>query len=291
MKGIVLAGGSGTRLFPATLSISKHLLPIYDKPMIYYPLTTLMLAGIREFLIISTPHDTPLLKNLLGDGGNWGVDLSYAVQEEPRGIAEAFILGASFIGDSKVSLILGDNVFVGNDLPQILSMGASLHGGAQIMASLVKDPERFGVVEVDHDNRVLSIEEKPDKPRSPWAVTGLYFYDEKVAEIAASLSPSARGELEITDVNRVYLDAGELEAVRLGRGIAWIDAGTHDSLMDASLFIQVLQKHHGQMIGVPEEVAYNHGWIGAKELEALAWPMRNSNYGRYLMSLVSGIAS
>jgi glucose-1-phosphate thymidylyltransferase len=285
MKGIVLAGGSGTRLYPATRSISKQLLTIYDKPMIYYPLTTLMLAGIQEFLIISTPHDTPLLRKLLGDGSNWGVSFSYAVQEEPRGIADAFVVGAPFIGGGKAALILGDNLFVGNDLQEILRSGASRQRGAQIMACLVKDPERFGVVEIDQNNRAVSIEEKPPKPRSSWAVTGLYFFDERVTDIAANLKPSARGELEITDVNRVYLEAGELDAVRLGRGIAWIDTGTHDSLMDASLFIQVLQKHQGQMIGVPEEVAYNLGWITIDKLEALAWPMRNSNYGQYLLNL------
>ena len=286
MKGIILAGGSGTRLYPVTHTISKQLLPIYDKPMVYYPLSTLMLAGIRDILVISTPEDTPRFAQLLGDGARWGLDLSYAVQPTPGGIAQAFLLGAAFIGSSPSALVLGDNIFHGHDLAHDMRKAAGKAEGATVFAYPVHDPERYGVVEFDASGRAVSIEEKPARPKSRYAVTGLYFYDSRVVEIARSVRPSPRGELEITDVNRRYLEQGRLDVQVMGRGMAWLDTGTHDSLLEASLFIQTIEKRQGLKIACPEEIAYRMGYISAEQLEALANPMRNNGYGRYLLDLL-----
>ena len=287
MKGILLAGGSGTRLYPATQVISKQLLPVYDKPMVYYPLSTLMLAGIRDILIISTPQDTPRFEQLLGDGKQWGMRLSYAVQERPAGIPQAFLIGRQFIGRERVALILGDNIFFGHDLVPIMRQGLDRERGATVFAYPVNDPSRYGVVEFDAQGRALSIEEKPKQPKSRYAVTGLYFYDSRVVEVAASIKPSARGELEITDVNRVYLERGELEVVPMKRGMAWLDTGTHESLLEAAHFIETIERRQGLKIACPEEVAYRTGFIDAKQLEALARRLEKSGYGEYLLRVLS----
>jgi glucose-1-phosphate thymidylyltransferase len=285
MKGIILAGGSGTRLYPATQVVTKQLLPVYDKPMVYYPLTTLMLAGIRDMLLISTPQDTPRYQQLLGDGGRWGIHLSYAVQPEPRGIAQAFIVGASFIGRDPCSLILGDNIFYGHNLSNELRDATARTKGATIFAYQVQDPERYGVIEFDANRKVISIEEKPQKPRSRYAQTGFASYDNAVVDIARGLKPSARGELEITDVNLEYLRRGELEAVLMSRGIAWLDTGTHDALLAASMFIETIEKRQGLKVACPEEIAYRQGYITADQLAALAAGMGNNPYSQYLRSL------
>jgi glucose-1-phosphate thymidylyltransferase len=287
MKGIILAGGSGTRLYPVTHVISKQLLPVYDKPMIYYPLSTLMLAGIREILVISTPQDTSRFAELLGDGHRWGIQLSYAVQPSPDGLAQAFLIGKDFIGNSPSALVLGDNIFYGQFLSQQLKRAASKDRGATVFAYHVHDPERYGVVEFDSNGRAISLEEKPQKPKSKFAVTGLYFYDNNVAAIAASLKPSPRGELEITDLNRRYLEQGLLDVERMGRGMAWLDTGTHDSLFEAAMFIQTIERRQGVKIACPEEIAYRYGYITPAELEALAQPVCKSGYGQYLLSLLA----
>ncbi len=285
-KGIILAGGSGTRLHPATLAMSKQLLPVYDKPMVYYPLSTLMLAGMRDVLVISTPQDTPRFQALLGDGRRWGMNLSYCVQPSPDGLAQAFILGRQFVGGAPSALVLGDNIFYGHDFQALLNRAHGRATGASVFAYHVHDPERYGVVEFDGQRRALSIEEKPKQPKSNYAVTGLYFYDEQVCDIAADIQPSARGELEITEVNARYLKQGQLEVEIMGRGYAWLDTGTHDSLLEAGQFIATLEKRQGLKVACPEEIAYRAGWITANELEAQAQPMLKNGYGQYLMQVL-----
>jgi glucose-1-phosphate thymidylyltransferase len=286
-KGIILAGGSGTRLYPVTHAVCKSLLPVYDKPMVYYPLSILMLAGIRDILVISTPEDLPRFQHLLGDGSRFGIHVDYAGQAKPEGIAQSFLIGKNFIRDSCCSLVLGDNIFYGHDLAKDLREATRKSTGARVFAYAVHDPERYGVVEFDASGKALSIEEKPKHPKSRYAVTGLYFYDNHVVEIASNLKPSARGELEITDVNREYLRMGQLDVSVMGRGMAWLDTGTHEALMEAGLFIQTLEKRQGLMVACPEEIAYRSGYITAQQLESIAQPMRNNSYGAYLLQLLS----
>ena len=287
MKGIILAGGSGTRLYPVTQVVSKQLLPVYDKPMVYYPLSTLMLAGIRDILVISTPQDTPRFEELLGDGRRWGIKLSYAVQPKPGGLAQAFLVGKRFIGKDSVALVLGDNLFHGHDLSGLLKRAAARKKGATVFAYPVNDPQRYGVVEFDKKGRAVSLEEKPRKPQSRYAVVGLYFYDNRVVKVAEGLKPSARGELEITDVNRQYLEWGELEVVPMGRGYAWLDTGTHESLLEAAHFIETIEKRQGLKVACPEEIAFRQGYIGERQLRALAQPLAKSGYGEYLLRVLA----
>jgi len=287
MKGIVLAGGSGTRLYPVTQVVSKQLLPVYDKPMVYYPLSTLMLAGIRDILLISTPQDTPRFQALLGDGRRWGLHIQYEIQPQPGGIAQAFLVGRQFIGKDRVALVLGDNIFHGEALTRLLQGAVARERGATVFAYPVKSPERYGVIEFDSNGKPVGIEEKPAKPKSRYAVTGLYFYDQQVVEIASKLKPSGRGELEITDVNRAYLERGELEVMAMGRGMAWLDTGTHEALMEASSFIETIERRQGLKIACPEEIAYRMKFIDAAQLEALAKPLERSGYGEYLLRVLT----